>query len=188
MSDQLSGATATSTGTPLPAGRGWRATRTALHLGPSLSFGDWQQLGRRVGAVADSSAWWIGDWLLFGERSYGRRYRGAIEATGLDYQTLRNYAWVASRFSVSRRRDDLTFGHHAEQTPGRAGWTLTVGGIAAGRYAEPFLPSQAAFSLLGYRTAVADRPRSSACPQIMCILAAAALGAGALAHVPAKFH
>jgi hypothetical protein len=63
-----------------------------------------------------------------------------------------------------------TFGHHAEQTPGRAGWTLTVGGIAAGRYAEPFLPSQAAFSLLGYRTAVADRPRSSACPQIMCIL------------------
>jgi hypothetical protein len=114
MSDQLAGASATSTGTPLPAGRGWRATRTALHLRPSLALGEWERLGRRVAEVADSSAWWVGDWLLFGERSYGRRYRAAVEATGLDYQTLRNYAWVASRFPVSRRRDQLTFGHHAE--------------------------------------------------------------------------
>ena len=32
----------------------------------------------------------------------------------LDYQTLRNYAWVARRFAMSRRRDTLSFGHHAE--------------------------------------------------------------------------
>jgi hypothetical protein len=25
-----------------------------------------------------------------------------------------NYAWVARRFELSRRRDTLTFGHHAE--------------------------------------------------------------------------
>jgi hypothetical protein len=46
--------------------------------------------------------------------NYEGRYRAAIEQTGLDYQTLRNYAWVARRFSVSRRRDNLSFGHHAE--------------------------------------------------------------------------
>jgi hypothetical protein len=33
--------------------------------------------------------------------------------TGLDYQTLRNYASVARRFELSRRRDKLTFQHHA---------------------------------------------------------------------------
>jgi hypothetical protein len=34
--------------------------------------------------------------------------------TSLDYQTLRNYAWVARRFNLSRRRDALSFAHHAE--------------------------------------------------------------------------
>jgi hypothetical protein len=37
-----------------------------------------------------------------------------IVATGLDYQTLRNYAAVARRFELSRRRDNLSFHHHAE--------------------------------------------------------------------------
>jgi hypothetical protein len=45
---------------------------------------------------------------------YGRRYKEAVAATGLDYQTLRNYAVVARRFELSRRRDNLPFQHHAE--------------------------------------------------------------------------
>lgn len=45
---------------------------------------------------------------------YGRRCRGAIAVTGLDYQTLRNYAVVARRFDLSRRRDSLSCQHHAE--------------------------------------------------------------------------
>jgi hypothetical protein len=56
----------------------------------------------------------LGDWLLYGEKNYPGRYRGAVEQTGLDYQTLRNYAWVARAFSLSRRRDRLSFQHHAE--------------------------------------------------------------------------
>jgi hypothetical protein len=45
---------------------------------------------------------------------FSGRYREAIEQTSLDYQTLRNYAWVAKRFPLSRRRDTLSFGHHTE--------------------------------------------------------------------------
>jgi hypothetical protein len=45
---------------------------------------------------------------------YGPRYKEAIAATGLDYQTLRNSAVVARRFAPSRRRDNLSFQHHAE--------------------------------------------------------------------------
>ena len=37
-----------------------------------------------------------------------------FRSTGLSYQTLRNYAWIAGRYPVARRRDDLSFGHHAE--------------------------------------------------------------------------
>jgi hypothetical protein len=51
---------------------------------------------------------------MYGEAAYDGRYRKAIEETSLDYQTLRNSAWVARRFALSRRRDSLSFGHHAE--------------------------------------------------------------------------
>jgi len=101
-------------GTPLRADRRWRVTRSALHIEPGLDFSDWVRVGRQVAVIADSAAWWIGDWLNFGRRSYGQRYKQAIAETGLEYQTLRNYAWVASRVAVSRRWDTLSFGHCAE--------------------------------------------------------------------------
>ena len=72
------------------------------------------RIGRQLEAVASSSAWCLGDWLSYGRAAYAGRYRDAVEQTSLDYQTLRNYAWVAGRFPLSRRRDTLSFGHHAE--------------------------------------------------------------------------
>lgn len=101
-------------GVALPEGRGWRVTRNALYLKAGLGYDDWLRVGRNVSVVADSAAWWLGDWLIFGRESYGQRYKVAVSSTELDYQTLRNYAWVASRFASSRRRDTLSFGHHAE--------------------------------------------------------------------------
>jgi hypothetical protein len=79
-----------------------------------MSLQQWIMVGRRLSRVSSASAWALGDWLLFGERTFEKRYRAAIEATELDYKTLRNYAWVARGFSVSRRRDTLSFKHHAE--------------------------------------------------------------------------
>lgn len=85
-----------------------------LRFPRQLPFEAWLGVGRQLSAVVASSAWCLGDWLAFGQQAYGGRYREALEQTGLDYQTLRNYAWVARRFGLSRRRDYLSFGHHAE--------------------------------------------------------------------------
>lgn len=85
-----------------------------LVLPGQLSFERWLGIGRQLSLVCTSAAWCLGDWLVFGERAFAGRYREAIEQTSLDYQTLRNYAWVARRFAMSRRRDTLSFGHHAE--------------------------------------------------------------------------
>jgi hypothetical protein len=68
----------------------------------------------RISTQADASRWWLGDWIVFGETHYGARYTSAIASTGLEYKTLRNYAVVARRYSMSRRRDKLSFAHHAE--------------------------------------------------------------------------
>jgi hypothetical protein len=88
--------------------------RTGLEFPSRMSFEKWLQIGRMLSAVYTSSAWCLGDWLVFGESRYNGRYRDAIDRTSLDYQTLRNYAWVARRFPLLRRRDTLSFGHHAE--------------------------------------------------------------------------
>jgi hypothetical protein len=103
------------TATPAPSEPdGLRIPRTGLTLPQQLSFEKWLGIGRQLSAVVTSSAWCLGDWLVFGESAYNGRYREAIEQTSLDYKTLRNYAWVTRRFPLSRRRDSLSFGHHAE--------------------------------------------------------------------------
>jgi hypothetical protein len=88
--------------------------RTSLRLPPKLPFPAWQRVGRQLFLISDSSAWWLGDWLVFGEENFPDRYRHVVAETGLSYGTLRNYAWVARRFEVSRRHDKLSFQHHYE--------------------------------------------------------------------------
>jgi hypothetical protein len=79
-----------------------------------MTIGAWRSLGRQIFTISDSSAWWLGDWLIYGQSAYPDRYKKAIADTALDYQTLRNYAWVARRFEPYRRRERLSFQHHAE--------------------------------------------------------------------------
>jgi hypothetical protein len=89
-------------------------TKSGLLFARAPSLSSWEDIGRYIISVADSSTWWIADWLVYGEDTFKDRYVEAIEKTSLNYQTLRNYAWVARRFGHSRRRDKLSFGHHSE--------------------------------------------------------------------------
>jgi len=99
---------------PAAAGGAIAPSRSGLRLAPELAYDAWKAIGIRLSVRSEASSWWLGDWLVFGQEHYGRRYKQAIEVTGLDYQTLRNYAVVARRFHPSRRRDNLSFQHHAE--------------------------------------------------------------------------
>lgn len=90
------------------------AKRTELRLPDDLMLADWCHIGTQLLTIADSSSWWTGDWLVFGYEKYPDRYQRAMRDTSLDYQTLRNYAWVARAFEPSRRRDALSFQHHME--------------------------------------------------------------------------
>ena len=89
-------------------------TRVGLRFPEAVSFDSWQRAGSQISRVVDSFAWCLGDWLVYGQRRYADRYRQAVEAVGLHYQTLRNYASVARRVDFSRRRPALSFQHHAE--------------------------------------------------------------------------
>ncbi|MFE9751592.1 LmbU family transcriptional regulator [Saccharothrix saharensis] len=89
-------------------------TPVGLAFPRDVTFESWEQAGQRISRIASSSAWYLGDWLVYGQDRYTGRYRRAVEAVGLDYQTLRNYAWIARKFEPSRRRAGLPFQHHAE--------------------------------------------------------------------------
>jgi hypothetical protein len=93
---------------------GFHVTRIGLQIRPAVTYEDWLRAGLRLVEVHNSSAWCLGDWIVYGQTRYETRYQEAAEAAGLDYQTIRNYAWVARRFEFPRRRPRLSFQHHAE--------------------------------------------------------------------------
>lgn len=94
---------------------GYRMTELGLEPKRPLHFEEWEMLGQYLGDVHRGLQWALGDWLAYGENNqdWADKYQQAIEVTGLEYQTLANYRWVASRFELARRRTDLSWSHHA---------------------------------------------------------------------------
>jgi len=89
-------------------------TATSWSPVTDLELPAWAEAGRRLGAIGRGVGWWIGDWLYYGNCRFGERYARAKQITGYDVQTLMNMTYVASRFDASRRRELLSFSHHAE--------------------------------------------------------------------------
>lgn len=85
---------------------GWEPVR-------ELDYDEWLAHGRAIARVHEASLWWLGDWWRYGER-YGERVE-TLDDLPWEHQTARNAAWVAAQFrDVSRRRDTLSWSHHAE--------------------------------------------------------------------------
>jgi hypothetical protein len=78
-----------------------------------LPLVEWLQHGKRLGVIGRGAAWWIGDWVNYGNTAYGEKYSRAARVTGYDVQSLMNMAYVASRFGISRRRECLSWSHHS---------------------------------------------------------------------------
>jgi hypothetical protein len=103
----------TSDQTVPPAPGGVRG-RSPIAWAPSheLDAHQWAAAGQRLGVVGRCIQWLLGDWLAYGNSKFGERYARAAQITGYDPQTLMNMVYVASRFSISRRRESLSWSHH----------------------------------------------------------------------------
>ncbi|MCT2588312.1 hypothetical protein [Actinophytocola gossypii] len=93
-----------------------RATVSAVAWEPTgeLDCAQWILHGERLGSIGRGIAWWIGDWVNYGNAKFGEKYSRAARITGYDAQTLMNMAYVAARFPQHRRRAALSWSHHAE--------------------------------------------------------------------------
>jgi hypothetical protein len=89
----------------------------------------WLTVGRTLSRLESSAQWAIGDWWAFGAATFGER-SALIEPEawqGPAFQTCMNYGSVARAFKTSRRREVLSFSHHAEV----AGRLLSEGEVDA---------------------------------------------------------
>ena len=81
-------------------------------LSPDTTREEWLDIGRRLGERTERDRWALGDWARHGDRRYGDLTEAASVA-GLAYGTLANLASVSRRIKPSRRREGLSWDHHA---------------------------------------------------------------------------
>lgn len=113
-----------------------QATPTGLILAKDLTFEEWNAIGANFGTALQTAAWCIGDWMVYGERKWGKQFLlpgeafdpksgripsevfdKAIASTSLDRQTLSQYASVCRKIPMAERRIHLSFGHHRLLAP-----------------------------------------------------------------------
>jgi hypothetical protein len=88
-----------------------RVLGVGWELPDDLSEPEWRAAGELLGRVERSVSWCIGDWWVF------RSGKALVKSDGWEgakYGTIRNAAVVCRSVPMSRRRDILSFNHHAE--------------------------------------------------------------------------
>ncbi len=88
-------------------------TQTGIEFKKDMTFEEWDNLGQQLAPVGKSIGFIIGDWINYGEKRWGDKYEEALQRTGMAYQTLMNYAYVARKVEISCRQEKLGFEHHA---------------------------------------------------------------------------
>jgi hypothetical protein len=89
-------------------------TATGLTLPSDMAVETWLAVGERLKLLERSVQWGIGDWLNYGERSYGEMFSQALSEFDFERQTLENWKYTALHVEASRRRETLSFSHHVE--------------------------------------------------------------------------
>jgi hypothetical protein len=88
---------------------------TKLVIRGKMTAQEYAGLLATLGGMARNHQWWVGDALVDGEKRFGEdEYSQLVESADLEPHTLTNYRWVAASVEPSRRREDLSWSHHAE--------------------------------------------------------------------------
>lgn len=92
-------------------------TEVSLTLTKDIGYDRWEALGALFGRIKRTTSWLIGDWLIYGEATFGEKMAQAVEWTGLSEGTLRNYMSVCGRIPATRRLVGIPFSMHADVAP-----------------------------------------------------------------------
>ena len=82
-----------------------------LNLPSGVSIDEWMKVGRTLSDMQNSTPWWIGDWVNYGEAHYGETYSQGLTLWSSAYQSLVNMAYVARQYPPETRTS-LSWTHH----------------------------------------------------------------------------
>lgn len=85
-------------------------TPTSLVLRPNVPFKTWHETVETLKRIEGGGQWWIGDALNYGEAAYGEKYAQAVDES--QARTWQAYAWVASRYEITRRLVNVAWSTH----------------------------------------------------------------------------
>lgn len=85
---------------------------TGLQVEGRVTEAEWLQFFNSIRHIGASLQWVLGDWLVYGERTWGKTYDDLATITGIAVETLYQYAYVARAVEFSIRIEVLTFAHH----------------------------------------------------------------------------
>jgi len=78
-------------------------------------FEEWVSVMETMNQVGQSHTFWLGDLYLVGEQFYGEeRATSIMDSTDWNLKTLQNAASICRRIEPTRRREELSYSHHAE--------------------------------------------------------------------------
>lgn len=77
------------------------------------TFEAWSEIVAVYTHIDDRSSWWLGDAIVYGEEHFGEKYAQVVDVGDKKHQTILNIVSVCQRVQQSRRRDCMSFGHHA---------------------------------------------------------------------------
>lgn len=93
-------------------------TKTGIQFDGKVEFQEWEKRGKDITTVINlynnNIAWWLGDWIIYGERNYKEKYSQALEGTMFTVGHLRNCVWVCRNVAQDVRNEALSFQHHYE--------------------------------------------------------------------------
>lgn len=90
----------------------FQITPIGLVGGEQASEIEWKKLGKTLFRLHDSLQIILGDWLVRGERLYGKTYEDMAIEFDRKRKTLYNWKYVMSSVDISLRRENLTYKHY----------------------------------------------------------------------------
>lgn len=85
-----------------------------LTLSPGLSFSEWSEVGKSLSFGHGMHQWWIGDWLNYGEESFGEKCHEIAGITKYKKGYLAGLKSVSKAVPLALRCANLKWGHHKE--------------------------------------------------------------------------
>ena len=101
-------------GVPVQLGH-FTLSQTGLVVHGDPTFAEWETCGTFLRQIEAASRWWMGDWLAYGETrsEWGDKYEHECSVLKHGYSDIRTLKSLSKKFELSRRRDNLTWDHHA---------------------------------------------------------------------------